>query len=152
MKLAEALVNRADTQKRVEQLRQRLARSAKVQEGEKPPEDPTELLQELERALAELSALIKRINKTNVSVSFDEGGTLTDALAERDMLALKRSVLASLIEAAAPQARFARAEIKYLSTVNVAELQRQADALARQRRELDARIQETNWRTDLVEG
>lgn len=33
MKLAEALIKRADCQKRIEQLRQRLMRSAKVQEG-----------------------------------------------------------------------------------------------------------------------
>ena len=37
MKLAEALIQRADCQKRIAQLRQRLTRSAKVQEGEQPP-------------------------------------------------------------------------------------------------------------------
>ena len=44
MKLAEALANRADLQRRVEQMRTRLQRSARVQEGESPPEDPRELL------------------------------------------------------------------------------------------------------------
>ncbi len=36
MKLAEALILRADTKKRFEQLRQRLLNNAKVQEGDKP--------------------------------------------------------------------------------------------------------------------
>ncbi len=36
MKFAEALILRADRQKRIEQLRERLVSSAKVQEGEKP--------------------------------------------------------------------------------------------------------------------
>ena len=40
MKLSEALVLRADIQKRIEQLRERLKTSALVQEGERPPEDP----------------------------------------------------------------------------------------------------------------
>jgi hypothetical protein len=44
MKLAEALILRADSQKRVEQLRQRLTRAARVQEGENPPENPQELM------------------------------------------------------------------------------------------------------------
>ena len=44
MKLAEALVLRADVQKRIEQLRNRLRQSALVQEGETPPENPQELL------------------------------------------------------------------------------------------------------------
>ncbi len=40
MKLAEALANRADLQKRVEQMR--LQKSALIQEGTNPPEDPRE--------------------------------------------------------------------------------------------------------------
>ncbi len=51
MKLAEALILRADAQKRIQQLRERLNRSAKTQEGELPPEDPQELLAELERVV-----------------------------------------------------------------------------------------------------
>jgi hypothetical protein len=146
------LVNRADCQKRIEQLRQRLVRSAKVQEGETPPENPTELLAEVERTIAELAQLIKRINKTNTTTVVTGVQTLTDALAERDTLTLKRSVLTGLIEAAAaPQMRLGRAEIKLFSTVNVAELQQQADALAKQARELDTQIQELNWRTELIE-
>jgi hypothetical protein len=36
MKLAEALIQRADYQKRVEQLKQRIVNNAKVQEGNDP--------------------------------------------------------------------------------------------------------------------
>jgi len=53
MKLAEALANRADLQRRVEQVRARLQNSALVQEGESPPEDPQELLEESERLVSE---------------------------------------------------------------------------------------------------
>ena len=40
MKLAEALILRADCQRHIEQLKQRLLRNVKVQEGDKPSEDP----------------------------------------------------------------------------------------------------------------
>ena len=49
MKLAEALILRADNQKRLEQVCQRLLRSAKVQEGDQPPEDPGALIEALEK-------------------------------------------------------------------------------------------------------
>ena len=43
MKLAEALILRADCQKRIAQLKSRLLTNAKVQEGDKPAEAPQEL-------------------------------------------------------------------------------------------------------------
>src|SRR5512144_1654858 len=120
MKLSEALIRRADAQTRIAQLRQRLAQSALVQEGERPPEDPKQLLKELDRLLGELTGLIKQINHTNSVTRFDEGKTLTDALAERDVLILERTVLASLAQAAAhSQGRYSRSEVKYVPTVNV---------------------------------
>jgi hypothetical protein len=151
MKLAEALVLRADHQKRLEQLKQRLLRSAKVQEGDRPPEDPAALLAEVEGVAAELQQLIRRINRTNASTPLG-AGTLSDALAERDVLALRRTVLADLAQAASVQQdRYSKSEVKFKSTVDVAAVQKQADDLAKQYRELDVRIQEANWRVDLLE-
>lgn len=151
MKLAEALVNRADAQKRIEQIKQRLSNSAKVQEGEKPPEEPNDLLIELERTLNELESLIKRINKTNSSTEFEAGKSLSDALAERDVLAVKRSALRGLLEAASiQQSRYTRSEVKFLSTVDVAAVQKQVDDIAKQYRELDTKIQTINWQTELI--
>jgi len=43
MKIAEALALRADLQKRLEQLKQRLVKNARIQEGDAPEEDPAEL-------------------------------------------------------------------------------------------------------------
>ena len=65
MKLATALSERADLQRRIEELGGRLNRNAKVQEGEKPSEDPNELLEELNKDFARLEELIARINHTN---------------------------------------------------------------------------------------
>lgn len=152
MKLAEALILRADCQKRFEQLKQRLLTSAKVQEGDEPPENPNELLAELERVSNELTDLIKRINKTNSMTTYAEGKSLSDALAERDVLALRRTVYADLAQAASVrQDRYSKSEVKFKSTVNVPEIQKRSDELAKTYREMDSRIQEINWRTDLIE-
>jgi hypothetical protein len=152
MKLAEALVLRADMQKRVEQLRERLRMSALVQEGERPPEDPQALLAELERLLGDLAALVGRINRTNLATGIAGGVTLTDALAQRDVLDLHYGILKGLADTASNRIdRYSRTEIKRVATVDVSALRRQIDTLAQQRRELDTAIQAANWATDLVE-
>jgi len=161
MKLAEALILRADTQKRIHQLRERLARSARVQEGEQPPENPQDLFAELERALDQLTALVRQINRTNAQTLFSEGVTLTDALAERDRLKMERELLAGTIQDATGTSpnqmmynynfRVTHSEIKFLSTISIAGTQRRVNDLARRHRELDSRIQEMNWSVDLLE-
>jgi hypothetical protein len=86
MKLAEALILRADSYKRIEQLRTRLKRNAKTQEGDAPAENPGELVSEFEAIARELEKLIQRINRTNSSTDLHKGVTIADALATRDLL------------------------------------------------------------------
>jgi hypothetical protein len=151
MKVAEALILRADHQRRAQQLKQRLLRNAKVQEGDDPAEDPRGLIEELERVAADLERLIQRINRTNAATALG-GGTVSDALARRDVLALRHGAYRDLAQAASvEQARYSRSEVKFRSTVDVAAIQRRADDLAREHRELDATIQANNWATELLE-
>ena len=98
MKLAEALVLRADCQKRMSQLKHRLERCVKVQEGEEAPENPEKLLRELNAVIGELTGLVKKINRTNSATSFDQSKTLSEVLAERDALAMERDTLEALID------------------------------------------------------
>lgn len=152
MKLAEALNLRADTQTRIDQIKQRLLRNARVQEGEAPAESPTVLLGEMERLTAALTRLMQQINATNSKTSLGTDGTICDAIASRDVLRLKQWIYRDLAASATTtQSRSTRSEVRFISSVNVAEVQRQADDLARQHRELDTRIQEANWLTELIE-
>ena len=152
MKLAEAVILRADAQKRVEQLRQRLNSNAQVQEGETPAEDPRALLAEFDGVADTLTRLIRQINATNVATRLAPALSLADALAERDVLKLRHSVYIGLAQAAAgQQLRYSLSEIRLRSTVDVAATQAQADQLARRHRELDTQIQSANWLTDLIE-
>ena len=151
MKLAEALILRADCQKRFAQLESRLMTNARIQEGDVPAEAPQDLLVEIERTTSELLILIQRINKTNSNTDVGDGRTISDALAERDVIQIRRTAYANLAQAAAiTQGRFTRSEIKYIATINVGEIQKRADELAKNYRDLDARIQELNWQTELV--
>lgn len=148
--MADALILRADAQKRFEQLKQRLQQNARVQEGDTPAEAPADLLAEIEQVAVELTRLIQQINRTNSGVLLAPGQTLADALAARDVLKLRIAVYRDLAQAASiNQSRATRSEIKFRSTISVAEVQKQADQLAKAYRELDAQIQAANWLTEL---
>ena len=151
MKLAEALQERADLNRRIEQLRYRLNNNVLVQEGEKPLEDPAALLEEQESSFTRLEWLIARINLTNCAVK-DEGRSLTELIARRDVLSLRAEAYRRLVEEASQNThRATRTENKILSAVDVPALQRQADDASRELRLLDNTLQATNWTADLME-
>ena len=156
MKLAEALALRADATRRVDQLRARIVANARFQEGEEPTEDAQALLVEVGTVVGELEELIRRINRTNAATRIGSEGTITDALARRDMLRTRHSVVTAAADAAVGRSqvglgRQLRSELKMLPALPVAQLRAQADDLARQVRELDLRIQQSNWEFDLIE-
>jgi hypothetical protein len=151
MKLAEALAERSDCQVRLSELQRRLQRSARVQEGEQPAEDATDLMAEVERVFDRQLYLISAINRTNARTAFDGKKTVSDAIAERDVLGKKRDLIAVVAEAASVrQDRSTKSEVKFVATLSVAQLQKQIDQVAKRYREVDTRLQELNWKTELV--
>jgi hypothetical protein len=151
MKLAEALAERSDCQNRMEEIRKRLVRSARVQEGEQAAEDTTELLAQSDRIFARLLELVSAINRTNAKTGFDDQRTISDAIAERDVVGKRRDFLTGIAEAASTrQDRYSKSEVRFIATVSVGKLQTEADGLARKYRELDTRLQELNWKTELI--
>src|SRR5436305_786180 len=100
MKLAEALLLRADRKRTLEQLRARAQASARYQEGEEPPEDANELMARADEVLSELERLIRQINVTNSTAALPDGRTLTAALAERDALRMRHVLLSGVADAA----------------------------------------------------
>lgn len=151
MKLAEALTERADLNRRLHELRERILRNAKHQEGEAPAEDPEDLLREYGAVAASFERLIVRINTTNNRITLADGLPMVEALAHRDVLKLRHALYKSLAGEATPQQdRYSKSEIRFVSAVSVRETQAQADALAKEHRELDALIQQANWTAELV--
>lgn len=92
---------RADLQKRIAQLASRLQASAVVQEGDSPPEDLSQLLDDLAQMTAELERLITAINLTNAASSLPDGQAVTAALAARDVIAVRQGVLRAAADAVA---------------------------------------------------
>lgn len=151
MKLAEALAERSDRQKRIEEIRSRVSGLTRVQEDEPPAEDPGELLAETDRIHRRLLELICAINRTNARTAFDKDRTISDAIAERDVLAKRRDFLSDVAGSASPRwDRYSKSEVRYVMTVPVGKLRAEADQLAKRFRELDLRIQELNWKTELI--
>jgi hypothetical protein len=158
MRLAEALLLRADRNRALEQLKQRITVSARYQEGETPPEDARALVGAASDVLDQLEGLIRNINRTNSSTVMTDGRTLTDALAERDVLRLRYSMLKLSADAASGATqhvgmlRATRTELKSMRALDVTSLREQASDVARRARELDAQIQQANWTVELQEA
>ncbi|MCL2769458.1 MAG: DIP1984 family protein [Solirubrobacterales bacterium] len=157
MIVGEALNRRADVQKRVAQLESRVAACALAQEGEEPPENPDELLAELDGLCDELEDLIARINQTNATARLASGETVTAGLARRDVIGMRQGALRAAINAATGRglglgvSRYSRSEIRMVRQVRVGELQSRLDGLAKERRELDNSLQQHNWQANLIE-
>jgi chaperonin cofactor prefoldin len=153
MIVGEALNRRSDLQKRIAQLQSRVSASVLTQEGEQPPESAQELMAEADSLCGELQRLIALINRTNASTRLSTGETVTEGLARRDVLVLRQDLLRAVVRAATGNslARYTRSEIRMVRQVKVADVQRTIDALARQRRALETRLQEHNWTTRLLE-
>lgn len=151
MKIAEALIERADIQKRISQLSARLQNNALVQDGEKPAEEPSELLAELDRLVRRLCELVAQINLTNAKTEVD-GMSVTEMLSLRDALSKKAEILRIFLNVASARSMRNRgSEIVIKSTVSVPEIQKNVDSIAKQLREVDTKIQCVNWTTDLIE-
>ena len=151
MKLAEALSMRADLQKRVAQLKDRIKDSAKIQEGDEPCDNVEELYPQMDEALNTLEDLIYRINLTNTQ-TVQNGESLTQLMAKRDVLSMRVKAMTDIVNfVSSTDTRFGRNEVKYIRTVDVNALRKETDTYAKQYRELGLRIQSLNWMVDLVE-
>ena len=158
MRLAEALMERSDLQRRVESLRSRTQASARYQEGEDPAEDAAALLEEAVETVDRLAGLVTRINLTNTAARLDDGTPLTSALARRDALRTRHVVLVDAADAASGRGgggsyapRQMRSELRQIAALAIREVRDRADDTARELRELDARIQRANWEVELVD-
>lgn len=151
MKLAEALQERADLNRNIEQLNERLNNNVLVQEGESPAEEPEKLKQELDASIERLAGLIARINRTN-SETLVEGRTLTEMIARKDALSLKIRVYKEVVNNGSRASYRARGtEIRIKPVISIVGWQSEIDRMEKELRLLDNRLQASNWNIDLLE-
>ena len=146
MKLAEALLLRADLMKKIEHLQYRITPLLIVSDDRLPQEDPAELMAQLRKTISDLESIIIRINKTNNETLVEGEGILMEALAKRDSL----KMLAEKLRSIRQSAQVNNSGDKNLkTTVDIKKLQSEMDQTGRSFREIDSKIQEINWLTEL---
>lgn len=154
MKLAEALAERGDIDKKLRDLRQRAKSAARYVEGEEPAENAEELLGEARKLVRNQAQLITRINLTNAVAEVEAGVTITEAIADRNRLSEEVSLLHDIANEGSPardpySRGRRRVELPEKTDLPVKELRAEADRLAKEHRRLDGLIQQANWNTEL---
>ena len=93
---------------------------------------------------------MRRINAANEVAKTADGRVLADLLAQRDTWTAQHSLLTATIAATHKDVdRYSQREIKWVPQVQVASLQKQADDLSRNIREINVSIQAANWQIDI---
>lgn len=146
MKLAEGLLLRADLLKKIEHLQNRIKPVLIVSDDKQPQEDPIVLLAQLRKAIQDLELIIVRINKTNNDTIVEGEGLLYEALAKRDSLKMLSEKLRNIRQAAQI---YNTGETNLKATISIKNLQIEMDQTGRAFREIDSKIQEINWLTEL---
>jgi hypothetical protein len=150
MKLAEALLLRADQKKKLASLRERITRNAVVQEGELPSEKVEDLLKSASSVMQEQMNTVQSINAANQTKKLADGRLLAVVLAERDKLVHQHSLITAAIQATHKDVnRYGQKEIKWLPQFDIAAMQKRADDLSKSIREINVIIQAANWQIDI---
>ncbi len=144
MKLAEALLLRADLIKKIEHLQNRIRPVLIVSDDKQPQEDPQSLMAQLRKAIQDLEVLVVKINTTNNNTKVEGYGNLMEALSRRDSLKMLSEKLRN-IRYAAQINNSGEKDLK--TTINIKKLQAEMDQISRAFRAVDSSIQEINWKT-----
>lgn len=150
MKIAEALMQRDDLKRHLEDLNKRLLLNARHQEGEKPSEGVKAMLEDYNQCLSSLTALVLQIKRANNRLVLADGMPLVEALTQRSALLQQHEMLTALADRASELTfHHGRSELRLLPSVDVRALRQQAEVLYRRYRQLDLAIQQLNWLEDL---
>ncbi|MCL2861891.1 MAG: DIP1984 family protein [Firmicutes bacterium] len=153
MKLAEALILRADMKKQMERFVTRICGNCRIQEGDVPNEEPNELIKEYEKLVEKFEKLVADINNTNAVTKNAKGVSIMELIAKRDCLALKRNAYSSIAsQLRGYNVRASKSEIKFVNIVDAKTIEKKFAAVAAKYREVDSEIQALNWSTDLIEA
>ena len=152
MFLAEALLRKAALKKELDALEQRMCESARIPHDEEPVDDYLILLDNYRQKEGELLDISIRILATNNSTTFKEGETVSQAIVRRDSLKRTVSMYSKLIGATTGGGRglFSSRDIKYKRVVDMDMVRANMDNVAMQYRDLDVKLQQLNWNTDLL--
>jgi hypothetical protein len=148
MKLAEALLLRADLQRKIDQLNDRILPNLIVHNQANPQEDPTKLLAQLRDAIGQLERIAVKVNNTNIQTLLPDGRSLMEGLAKRDAIKMLQSKMYDVRRSSTIRSY---GHDNQTATLKFPAVQSEIDQLGRSFREIDTIIQRLNWNTDLIE-
>lgn len=149
MKIAQALEMRADSLKKISNIKERIEKNVKLPENEKPIEDPIGLIELGLDHIREYHSYVKRINKANMENEIN-GINMSELLLKKDKLMIEKRFYDRIINKATSEYdRWSRSEVKSYVTVDVNKYQKICDKLGKEIRELNMKIQENNWKFEI---
>lgn len=157
MKLAEALMIRAELKKEIDILLDKIIESAVLHDDEEKLEDPNEYLLKLNNHLNELFLTEKKILKTNFESSFDEKRTIYEALLEKQHLARILHRYERLIDSVKKKLKpfYYYEDIKKYEKpeclIDIKKLIFEKEQFENSYKKLNQQIQKRNWEIDVLE-
>lgn len=155
MKIAQALMRRADLKTRMQQVNARMVANATHQEDQKPAESASSLFVELLDVIKQYHNLVAAINtaNANTTVEIKDVGqmTLNEALCGRASLKTRAVYINALVEATlrATQRHYDRDDIKTVSVLDIQKLRKEADVTNAQFRAFNEAIEARNWEVEI---
>lgn len=150
IKIAEALMERAALKTDLEELKNRMLKNVKIQDGDTIQEDVYTLMDEYMQKQSHLSELVSKINQSNIKTINNDGESLANMLALRDTYkSIVKTYKLLYDEAIITPSRYSRNEIKFISTVDIDKIQAKINEYSGKYRVLDTQIQELNWTVNL---
>ena len=152
MLLAEALLRKAVLKKELDALEQRMGESARIPHDEEPVDDYTVLLISYREKESELLETSLRILATNNKTEIIEGETISQAIIRRDGLKRIVAMYNKLLNAAIGSNRgyYSSRDVKYKRVIDMDKVRSDMNSAAQQYRELDVKLQQLNWNTELL--
>lgn len=151
MKISEALLNKADLEKKNLQILSRIKANATIQEGEESAENVESLLKIYSSNQFELEKISISIATTNAITKTSNGISIATAIVKKELLKKQIEAYREIYESGTVQnARYSNSEIKRVRTFKLEEVQSKIDSLSKEYRQLDYSIQEANWSNDII--
>lgn len=158
MRLAEALVERKELKKELQDLSSRITSSYSRNEDEEEYENTTELLQKFVSTSNRLTSLVIQIQNTNNMTTINSnnkqysGYTISQLIEQRNHISALRNLHSTLLlSGRGGSYRSTKDELKTVYSIPQEEIRKQYDKLSKTYREIDFILQEANFSTNLLD-
>lgn len=149
MKIAEALLLKKEYQENISSLKERLYANVKIPVDDVIFEDSESLLEKMLKTEDKLKDLTIKLNHRNLNAETSSGKLLADVIAERQTLMSKKKHLDYIMHKVNREGYSSRSEGAMKVTLDLNNIQKEINKVAKEYRELNSELQAANWNIDL---